>query len=132
MSYFFHMVQNVAHAIRIENLTKVFGDLTAVNAWSERVAAFGHGDRSEMDADEALQIAATTPSTAEDAVDEGDPLQLSAGDAVAVSPDDYGIVPVQGQLVRLTVDDVAVRRADERAGEVVVHFPRAGYRVEAG
>ena len=29
------------------------------------------------------------------------------------------------------VDDVAVRRADERAGEVVVHFPRAGYRVEA-
>jgi hypothetical protein len=64
------------------------------------------------------------------AVDPQDPLRLAAGQAVTVSPDDYGIVPVAGTLVRLTLADIAIRREDARAGEVVVHFPRAGYRVE--
>ena len=39
--------------------------------------------------------------------------------------------PVVGELLRLTIDDVAIRRVDPLAGEVVVHFPRIGYRVEA-
>jgi hypothetical protein len=34
-------------------------------------------------------------------------------------------------LVNADVDGFAVRRHDERAGEVVVHFPRIGYRVSA-
>ena len=56
---------------------------------------------------------------------------LSAGQAVTVAPDDYGIVPVAGELLRLTIDDVAIRRVDPLAGEVVVRFPRIGYRVKA-
>jgi hypothetical protein len=47
-----------------------------------------------------------------------------------VAPDDYGRVPVAGELLRLTIDDIAIRRTDPRAGEVVVHFPRVGYRVQ--
>jgi hypothetical protein len=46
-----------------------------------------------------------------------------------VTPDDYGKVPVAGELVTLTLHEIAVRRRDERAGEVVVHFPRLGYVV---
>jgi hypothetical protein len=49
---------------------------------------------------------------------------------VEVSPDDYGIVPVTGDLVQLTADRIAIRRNDPRAGELVVHFPRIGYRVD--
>ena len=56
---------------------------------------------------------------------------LKAGQRVTVTPDDYGKVPVAGELVTLQLQEVAVRRVDERAGEVVVHFPRIGYVVEA-
>ena len=45
-------------------------------------------------------------------------------------PDDYGAVPVVGELLCLTDAEVAIGRNDKRAGEVVVHFPRFGYRVD--
>ena len=47
----------------------------------------------------------------------------------SVTPDDYGKVPVVGELVTLDLQEIAIRRVDERAGEVVVHFPRIGYTV---
>jgi hypothetical protein len=50
---------------------------------------------------------------------------------VSVTPDDYGKVPVVGALVTLDLQEIAIRRVDERAGEVVVHFPRIGYTVSA-
>ena len=115
----------------IAAVESVLGDLVQLQAWAERVAAIGHGDRSEMEAGHALEIAAAAPSTVKEEIAANDPLNLLAGAAVRVSPDDYGKVPVAGQLARLTADDIAIRRHDERAGDVVVHFPRAGYRVEA-
>ena len=51
------------------------------------------------------------------------------GDRVQVMPDDYGKIPVQGTIVSLSAQHIAIRRKDERAGEVVVHFPRAGFLV---
>jgi hypothetical protein len=36
-------------------------------------------------------------------------------------------VPVNGELVTLNAAEIALRRADERVGTVVVHFPRAGF-----
>ena len=56
--------------------------------------------------------------------------EYDAGDLVQVTPDDYGRIPVTGTLVTLQLREVAIRRIDPRAGEVVVHFPRMGYRVE--
>ena len=50
---------------------------------------------------------------------------------MTVTPDDYGKVPVAGELVTLNHHRVSVRRTDARAGEVVVHFPRLGYVVAA-
>jgi hypothetical protein len=63
-------------------------------------------------------------------VDPADPLKLRAGERVSVSPDDYGKVPVVGELVTLELHEVAVRRDDPRVGTVVTHFPRIGYRIE--
>jgi hypothetical protein len=97
-------------------------------AWEARMSGIGHGMRREIDAGEALAEArAAAPAPAGEVVD--DELGLRRGARVTVTPDDYGRIPVEGELASLTVREVAVRRRTPEAGEVVVHFPRAGYRV---
>lgn len=115
----------------VKDIESLLAPFEALAAWEDRVAAFGHGERTEIDAENALQIARETPAGTRTEIDPDDPLRLSAGDRVTVSPDDYGIVPVAGELVRLTIDDIAIRREDPRAGEVVVNFPRRGYKIAA-
>jgi hypothetical protein len=44
-------------------------------------------------------------------------------------PDDYGKVRVSCKVVALSSQHIAIRRHDPRAGEMVVYFPRAGFRV---
>jgi glutathione S-transferase len=84
-----------------------------------------------MPPEDALAVArAATPLPAA-GVAAGDPSGLEAGQRVTVTPDDYGKVPVTGELVGLDRRRVSVRRVDPRAGEVVVHFPRLGYVVAA-
>jgi len=46
-----------------------------------------------------------------------------------VTPDDYGLDPVAGEIVAVSPREVAIRRRDEQVGEIVVHFPRAGFRL---
>ena len=100
-----------------------------VARWEERMRAVGHGERSEMAPSDAIAIARAAAPLPGLGVAAGDPLGLTLGQRVTVTPDDYGKVPVAGELVTLCVQEVAVRRHDERAGEVVVHFPRIGYVV---
>lgn len=103
-------------------------------AFVDRVAAFGHGSPSDLTAAEALDIArASTPaaiSTDEAAATlETGGAALRLGGAVRVMPVDSGFDPVEGELVRCSAEEIAVRRTDPRAGTVVVHFPRLGYQV---
>ncbi len=103
---------------------------TRLAIWEQRVRAIGHGRRSELDSQAALDIArAATPELGR-GVDPADPLGLRAGERVSVTPDDYGKVPVVGELVTLELQEVAVRREDPRVGVIVTHFPRIGYRIE--
>jgi hypothetical protein len=51
------------------------------------------------------------------------------GDAVTVNATDYALEPIAGVLANAEPDSFAIRRVDERAGEVVVHFPRIGFRL---
>ena len=97
-----------------------------VEAWFARVRAIGHGTPSDMTPGEALDIAKAATSTAQEAAD---PHGRKPGDAVAVAADDYGRDPVRGALVFATSHEIAIRRTDSRVGEVVVHFPRAGFNV---
>ncbi len=91
--------------------------------------ALGHGLREEMAADEALAIAAkASPETLAES-DPDDPNGRKVGDRVRVVPDDYGKVEVGGEIVSLSAQHIAIRRMDERVGEIVVHFPRAGFLV---
>jgi len=104
---------------------------SGIAAWEQRVQAFGHGERTDLDAESALAIARDAESIVVADVSATHLPGLQQGSAVTVTPEDYGSVPVAGELVRLTGRDIAIRRTDSRAGEVVVHFPRAGYRVES-
>jgi len=109
----------------------LLASLPGVLAWEQRVRAFGHGQRVEYDAAAALEVARGSASLTESLVAPEAIPGLRVGDAVSVTPEDYGAVQVHGQLWRLTHEDVAVRREHDLTGEVVVHFPRIGYRVEA-
>lgn len=109
------------------HLLQPFGRL---RAWEARMDAMPRGRRTDIDAEQALAVARAATPQAPAGVDADDPLGLAAGEPVVITPDDYGRIPVSGELVTLTVDEVAVRRQPAALGEVVVHFPRLGYRVE--
>ena len=106
-------------------------DYPAVVAWLGRVLGFGHGASSALSAEEAIAIAReATPA----ALPEGDAsasLGLTLGQSVKVAATDYGVDPVAGELAGVTDESIILRREDERAGTVHVHFPRFGFRVEA-
>jgi glutathione S-transferase len=113
----------------IAGLNSIFAGLKQVSAWESRVRAIGHGLREEMSADEALVIAAKASPEAVAENDPGDPNGRKVGDKVRVMPDDYGRVEVSGEIVSLSAQHISIRRVDERVGEIVVHFPRAGFSV---
>jgi hypothetical protein len=82
-----------------------------------------------MTKDEALSIARDSQPNKTPRGDALDPNGRKPGDRVAVMPDDYGRDPVVGTIVSLGPQEIAIARTDPRVGEVVVHFPRAGFWV---
>ncbi len=115
----------------IVNADELLAGLDALEAWEQRVKGIGHGRSSTLAAEEALAIARDSSSSAVPEVDGTAWPRLAENARVSVTPQDYGSVPVQGSLLRLTHSEIAIRREDPLAGEVVVHFPRRGYQVEA-
>ena len=53
------------------------------------------------------------------------------GAHVRIRADDYGRDPVEGELVLIDTDEIALSRRDPQVGNVVVHFPRLGYDLRA-
>lgn len=102
-----------------------------INAWTEQMERIGRGTRTDIDAADALQMAAgSEPRPGGEVV--ADPFHsFSAGQSVVVTPADYGAVPVSGVLRALDRRRITIERRNERLGMLAVHFPRAGFRVEA-
>jgi glutathione S-transferase len=96
-------------------------------AWADRVAAIGHGESRPMTPAEALAIARDAKPDTTPRRDGGDPNGRKPGDRVAVFPDDYGRDPVAGTIVAHDAQEIAILREDPQLGEIVVHFPRAGF-----
>jgi len=84
-----------------------------------------HGARTELSSAEALAIAMHASPQTPTLGDPDDPNGRKPGDQVSVAPDDYGKIEVRGEIVSLSAQHIAIRRHDDRAGEIVVHFPRA-------
>jgi glutathione S-transferase len=125
-----HAYMNVWYATtRLPNGEALLRDFPLARAWAARARDIGHGAREEIGSAEALEIAARAHPTTPIAADPGDPNSRAPGDRVTVTPDDYGRIAVSGEIVSLSPQRIAIRRRDERAGEIVVHFPRAGFSI---
>ncbi|MCF7201996.1 glutathione S-transferase family protein [Pseudomonas oligotrophica] len=105
-------------------------DYPEVAAWLDKVLAVGHGSFSELASADAVQLAAQASPAALPDEPFCEPNGFSRGQRVAVAPVDYGVDPVEGELVFAGAEELIVRREDPRAGELHVHFPRVGYRLE--
>ena len=79
------------------------------------------------DAIEVARAAEPEVCSGEAVVPEG----MAIGTPVLVLPDEYGSGNVAGALAASGLHEIAVRRETERAGTVVVHFPRETYGVIA-
>lgn len=105
-------------------------EFAEVERWEKNVAALGHGTQTEMSAEEAIQRAAETAPAAVTVTSGPEPQGLDAGTAVVISPDvDGGEQPVEGTVVGADAETVTIRRSDPEAGDLNVHFPRAGYKI---
>jgi len=111
-------------------LAALLAPLRRVAAWADRVRAIGHGKSTPLSSADAIAIA----SKAQPAAFEGEPVLpegMKLGDRVMILADEYGSGTVAGTLAASGLHEIAVRRQTERAGELVVHFPREDYSVVA-
>jgi len=100
-----------------------FGALTK---WMDRIAALGHGSRTNIPADAAhAEARASTPEPVA-GVDANDPSGLKAGQSVRIVTDEAGD-PIAGILVGANPREIVIRSQNERVGTIHVHFPRFGY-----
>jgi hypothetical protein len=102
-----------------------------LHQWFETMKAIGHGTQTSLDATAAIDIA---HSSQKGLFSKDDFLVVNGfafGSRVEIVPTDYGIAPVTGELTMSKSDEIAIKRIDEKAGEVYVHFPRVGYKMVA-
>ncbi|TWI58443.1 glutathione S-transferase [Pseudomonas duriflava] len=99
-------------------------------AWYERVMGFGHGTHTDLSGEEAIQIARAAQPAALPEEASIYPAGLQSGSQVSVSAVDYGIEAVKGELLFSGSEEFIVRREDEQAGVVHVHFPCMGFKIE--
>jgi hypothetical protein len=113
----------------LPDLDKMLFEFPATRSWEARIRAIEHKPCKEISPASALDIAANAAPRTTVLADPYDPNHRKPGDQVEVMPDDYGKIKVSGEIVSLSSQHIAIRRHDPRAGEVVVHFPRAGFLV---
>jgi len=124
---------SVYHCIWYPQAAKpVAGILDAMpqlNAWAARMAQFGHGESESMSEQDALAVCRGAPVVPGETAFL-DLHQVARGERVTVMPTDYGLDPVEGELVGATAGEFALRREDPLAGRVTVHFPRIGFQLK--
>jgi len=93
----------------------------------------GHGNETEMDAEEALEIARAATHTTPQHIDPDDPLDLKIGMDVSITQDlDGGDPQVTGTLHYADRETIAICHENLQVGTICIHFPRVGYRISAG
>ncbi len=118
---------------RWEGGPRMLSEFPHFERWEANVRDLGHGQSSEMSAEDAIARARACEPVPMSGIDEHDPQGLKPGMQVTVEPDvDGGEQPVVGTLVSSDANSVTIRHLDAEAGDLHVHFPRAGYRVVIG
>ncbi|WPB59255.1 glutathione S-transferase family protein [Xylophilus sp. GOD-11R] len=116
---------------RVPAVADILDFTPAVLDWMNRMALIGHGESTPMDAADAIALAAgSTPAPLPDEVFQDDH-GLPLGARVTVAAETFGLEQTEGVLVAATRMHITLRREDDRAGTVHVHFPRIGYVLKA-
>jgi glutathione S-transferase len=115
--------------MQVKAVSGILDEHPRLKTWINRVQAFSHGASTELPGADAVTLAAQSQPAA--LADEPflEFQGIPKGTRVKVSATDYGKDPVEGELVLSRPNELAIRRTDARAGEVVVHFPRLGFQV---
>jgi hypothetical protein len=100
-----------------------------VAQWLQDMSAYSKPTPQLMDGAAAVEIARSTPVTTPAQMGVVIDADLQAGDTVEVLPIDYGFQPTQGELLVASQDSIVIKRHDERAEALLVHFPRLGFQV---
>lgn len=100
--------------------------LPNVADWFARMAGFGHGERLEATADEALAAARAAPPAP---ISGGVDAPYVAGMMAAVSQEGTKDAPSIGRLLRCDSGGITIAREAEDGITVHVHFPRLGQMV---
>ncbi len=108
-------------------VAKILESFPALQDWRARIAAFGHGTYQKLDSGAAIAIA--HDATAEKSSGNLDTHGLAIGQRVVVAATDTGVDPIEGTLYGATKSRISIAREDQRAGSVVVHFPRLGFEL---
>jgi len=102
----------------------------AVLKWMDRMADIGHAAFEKLSAADALAVAlSSTPAALHDDIFQ-DEHGIALGSQVTIRSENFGLEPTQGELLAATRMHYTLRRTDERAGTVHVHFPRIGYQLK--
>jgi len=122
----FHPVWFIRSNAGVAPLLEPFKGLMA---WFARMTAFGNGRPTEISAEDAIAVARSASALQPP---DGPLLDVEGariGSEVTVAATDYGVDPVAGRLIHASVFEIVIKRQDPRAGELAVHFPRAGFKV---
>ena len=113
--------------VQVPVLASIFDTTPVVQAWLDRMAAFGHGQMTPITAEAALQTAkGSTPQPLADQHFQ-DEHGIALGSQVTVAAESFGTEPTAGELLAATRTRYTLRRQDDRVGTVHVHFPRMGF-----
>lgn len=104
----------------------------ALASWMQQMRAIGHGNSVSITAAQAIAVAAgSEPAPAGENLLAGDGLQddhgIAPGSRVTIAAESFGRELTEGELIAATTSYYSLRRTDERAGSIHVHFPRVGY-----
>ncbi|WKB53278.1 glutathione S-transferase family protein [Eleftheria terrae] len=119
--------------LRLKPIAGVFDDTPRVRRWLDRMAALGLDAEAPLhrSAAEAIEIAATSEPLPVQQPQVVGLRGMALGQRVTVTPTDYALDPVEGELLQADAQRFSVRRTDPRAGTVHVHFPRIGFEAKA-
>jgi glutathione S-transferase len=112
---------------RTPSLAGILEPTPLLKDWMVRMNSIGHGIHEKMNPAQAVDVA--KQAFPEDVshwnfVDEHG---IALGSEVTITADNFGLEPTPGILVADTKTRLTLRREDERAGTVHVHFPRNGF-----
>lgn len=111
----------------IPPIAGIFDATPNVLPWLGRMAALGHGTPSPLSSVDALAVAAAAePAPLADELFQ-DEHGIPLGSQVSIAAESFGLEVTQGELMAATRMHYTLRRTDERAGTVHVHFPRVGF-----